>query len=752
MFERARHRRRGWLAVLAALVAVLLATPVGAVPGTDDTPQPVESVPELVLADDGETIIVDGHILVPAEAALTAGEHGYHAVTGAGFTLSGNWAANRGAYRFVLRASPGVEALRSPLEDTARRLNNITGGRYSVAPGQVTHDTPREGEILVRASATSPCSGFAPNWVGCAGVSQVMPHGQGLYAMSGVVWIHSNVLSSPFLQTIIDHEVGHALGLGHYDQPFESRWQVMRSVLAQIQGFEAGDINGLRYLHPTAPLNNSFASPTQLAAAGGTVSQLTLGATRHSGEPNHAGVTDGGSVWFTWTAPSTGMAEFNTAGSTHDTALAVYTGDSLGALQLLGDNHDAEPGHTFSRVTVPVSAGQTYRIAADGPNGGAGRLTLNTVPPQSMSFTSMSPRRLLDTRTGIGWTGGAFQGGREYVLQIGGNVGIPNTARAAMLNVTVVNPTDRGFLTIYPCDSRVRGAASLNYAAGETVNNSVVSRASVNNGGRVCIWSRAATDLVIDVVGYAGPSGSSRYVAVQPERVTDTRNGLARTGAIEAGETWQLEIVGTAGVPADATAVALNVAATQAEGRGFVTVFPCGQPRPTASSLNFVQDRTVPNLVVSGVGSGGRICVYSNVRTHLVLDLNGWFAPAGSQLAPLTPTRLLDTRAALGTSSTTRLEADQTLELQVAGRGGVPAGARAAVLNLVVTEPAGSGFVTLWPCDQPRPVAANLNYVAGQTTSNLAMSDLDPAGRVCVYSLTTTHVVIDTSGFTSPPG
>jgi len=72
--------------------------------------------------------------------------------------------------------------------------------------------------------------------------------------------------------------------------------------------------------------------------------------------------------------------------------------------------------------------------------------------------------------------------------------------------------------------------------------------------------------------------------------------------------------------------VALNVTATEAAANGFITVFPCGSPTPTASSLNTVAAGTVANAVISKIGSGGQVCLFTSSATHLVVDVNGSFA------------------------------------------------------------------------------------------------------------------------------
>src|SRR5262249_19628740 len=96
------------------------------------------------------------------------------------------------------------------------------------------------------------------------------------------------------------------------------------------------------------------------------------------------------------------------------------------------------------------------------------------------------------------------------------------------------------------------------------------------------------------------------------------------------GSGWitEVQVAGRAGVPADAATASLNVTATDTQSAGFVTVFPCGQPVPTASNLNFRAGDTIANAVISRIGDGGRICLYNYAPTQLVVDVNGYL-PAG---------------------------------------------------------------------------------------------------------------------------
>ncbi|MBI5090023.1 MAG: hypothetical protein HZB15_14465 [Actinobacteria bacterium] len=255
----------------------------------------------------------------------------------------------------------------------------------------------------------------------------------------------------------------------------------------------------------------------------------------------------------------------------------------------------------------------------------------------------------------------------------------------------------------------------------------------------------------------------TEFVSIAPARLADTRQGSptvdgagAGGGPVAAGSTLEVAVLGRGGVPAGAPAVALNVTAAEPQGSGFVTVYPCGGPRPLASNLNVTAGAVVPNAVMAKVGQGGTVCVYTSATTHLVVDVDGYF-PSGSVFQPSNPARLLDTRPEATfdglQQGAGKLATDQVLQLQVGGRAGVPADVRSVALNVTVTEPEGPGFITVFPCGGGRPLASNLNFVAGSVVANLVVSDVGAGGTVCLYTSRTTHLVADVNGwFPLPSG
>ena len=128
---------------------------------------------------------------------------------------------------------------------------------------------------------------------------------------------------------------------------------------------------------------------------------------------------------------------------------------------------------------------------------------------------------------------------------------------------------------------------------------------------------------------------------------------------------------------------------------------------------------------------------------------------AGSAYSALVPARLFDTRTDPGTSTIDGqglgaglLAAGSVTQVQVAGRGGVPNAATAAVLNVTVTGPGGAGYVTVYPCGSDRPTSSNLNYIVGQTVPNAVITKIGTNGNVCFYTQSATHLIIDVNGAT----
>ncbi len=290
-------------------------------------------------------------------------------------------------------------------------------------------------------------------------------------------------------------------------------------------------------------------------------------------------------------------------------------------------------GDTVANLVVAkVDSSGKVCIYTDGPTNLIA--DVESYYPNTTQFLPMAPFRLLDTRIGGSTGDGLFVGGGpvapggEVVLDVASRAGVPGGTAAVVLNVTVTGATGGGFLTVYPCTGTVPNASNLNFVAGQTIANLVITKLSPL--GKVCLNASAGTNLIADINGYYPPT--STYVSLDPARMLDTRmggltvDGMFQNSGPQAGGTEvALTVLSRGGVPALASTVVLNVTATSASGGGFITVYPCGSSRPNASNLNYNAGQTIPNLVITKVGTNGQVCIYTDATTNILADINGYY-------------------------------------------------------------------------------------------------------------------------------
>jgi len=259
-----------------------------------------------------------------------------------------------------------------------------------------------------------------------------------------------------------------------------------------------------------------------------------------------------------------------------------------------------------------------------------------------------TPARICDTRPGnpSGLSGTALtqcEGlaptpGTSLPVQVTGLGGVPSTGvGAVVLNVTAIGATASGHLTVYPAGEAAPTASNVNFTAGINVANRVIVPVSAT--GAIDVYSFAGTPQVaVDVAGWytdasdASATGTIYTPASSPTRICDTRTGLAYTTqctgqTLAAQGILPVTATGLLGIPADATAVVLNVTATGTTARSHLTIYPSGQSLPTVSDINWAPGQTVPNLVVATVGTGGEIDLENFAgSTDVIVDVVGWYS------------------------------------------------------------------------------------------------------------------------------
>ncbi|MCP3753847.1 PKD domain-containing protein [Streptomyces sp. TBY4] len=397
--------------------------------------------------------------------------------------------------------------------------------------------------------------------------------------------------------------------------------------------------------------------------------------------------------------------------------------------------------HTYAEVG-------TYVVTVKVEDLSAGTSVTNkvTVTTMGSEFTPHTPTRLLDTRDGTGARQGKVARNGTARVKVAGAGKIPAGATAVVLNVTVTNTTRAGHITAFPTGFQRPATSNLNFEPGQTVPNLVI--VPVGADGKVDLYNSGVgtVDLIADVTGYFTQSAASGYTATNPSRIVDTRDGLGtRKGQVAGYATFSTPVRGYAGVPADATAVALNVTVTNPKDAGHLTVYPGGQV-PTASNLNFSGGQTVANAVIVPIGSDGRIRVRNGSwkGTDVIVDVVGYYSP-GSQAAyvPFQPIRWLDTR---DTASWKHGPLPSGFYIYSKLSTMYP-GTKAFAMNTTVTNPKGVGFLAVapdpnskeayaggWNVPPDNPTSSTLNFTPGKTVPNLVQASTGNHGIVDFFN------------------
>ncbi|AUG78617.1 hypothetical protein CFP65_3837 [Kitasatospora sp. MMS16-BH015] len=460
------------------------------------------------------------------------------------------------------------------------------------------------------------------------------------------------------------------------------------------------------------------------------------------------------------------------AGTVHRTVAAFAAASGQGGHDIIGDSNirpvNGDSGKSVSPVVDSADESAPGMTATDlkgdtavddpyAPNNGTGSGLRDRgafeIDSFAARYTPVGPVRILDTRTGMGIAvapGGTLD---LPVLSLNG-VAIKGMT-AVTMNVTVTGGTGPGYLTVYPTGAERPTASSLNWTPGQTIPNLVTAKV---NRGKVSFYngSQGTVHIVADLLGTYSTAEGSGYTSTTPTRLLDTRDG---TGApktpLTNGKPIDLQIAGLKDVPKDITAVTLNVTATDTTDQGYLTVYPHGSARPTASNLNWPKGKTIPNLVTVPVKDGKVSLVTGGTygSVNVVADLAGYFtATGGDSYHALTPYRIIDTRS------------DDWIpnpnDRYGAGHPGPVAphraptfgtdtpDATAVALNVTVTGGTAPGYLTAFPYDTDRPLASNLNWTTGETIPNQVV--VKPGfGAVDLYNGSNgpVHVVADVNGY-----
>ena len=454
-------------------------------------------------------------------------------------------------------------------------------------------------------------------------------------------------------------------------------------------------------------------------------------------------------------------------------------------------------GPTQSDVyAVSYPGGQRVRVTATNGDETApsfrGPLPTPVVSGVRSVFTGIAPKRILRTLPTVTPTGTipgspVGPGGVRDVVVTGlitptdgsGAFTVPTNATAVVLNVTSVNATAATDVRVYPtpADASFPPVSNINVQPRQSTPNLVT--VAVSKDGRVRLRNTAGTtDLLADLAGYFAPqpSSGSLFTSSDPKRILHTGSGYVgptSQAKVAAGKYVDLPVTGTLNVrgggtvtvPADASAVVLNVTAFGASTATDIRVFPSPAPAttfPGISNLNVPNAGvTVANLVVVKVGNGGMVRLRNTAgATDLAADLAGWYGPSGGTVGaafvPVQPQRLLSTVYGIGRTGYDRtpLAPLGVLDGTVAGARGLPAGAVAVTLNVTGVGATTGTDLRAYPTPASGtayPGVSNLNLQPGASRANLATVKVGAGGGVRVRnSAGNVGVILDISGYYLP--
>ncbi|HEX5119581.1 MAG TPA: hypothetical protein VFW65_30700 [Pseudonocardiaceae bacterium] len=386
--------------------------------------------------------------------------------------------------------------------------------------------------------------------------------------------------------------------------------------------------------------------------------------------------------------------------------------------------------------------------------------SLSDTPNLSGKFVAVKPVRVLDTRDGTGTGGltGPVGPNSSAILDVSNVTGNPSiAATAVVLNVTVTNPTASSFVSVFPDGFTRPSTSNLNFNKGQTIPNLVT--VPVGNG-KIDFFNHVGnTDIVADLFGYYTlDESAATFATLPPTRILDTRSGTGVAKApVGAGKTISLQVEGVHGVPSTGvSAVVLNVTVTDPTATSFLSVFPDGTGGPGTSNLNFLAKQTTANSVIVPVGADGKVDFFNHIGSvDVIADISGYFVTNAAGTVPHAdvydvdgPTRIMDTRSGTGVAKAP-VGAGRTVSLKINGVGDLPpAGVKAVVLNLTVTDPTASSFVTAFPDGTAVPGASSINFGPGQTAANLVVVPVGADGKVDFFNhVGSVDVVADILGY-----
>ncbi len=570
-----------------------------------------------------------------------------------------------------------------------------TGGLWSAAVGNFSGHT--DGLLDIVAAQVSPMAGIAvflqnPDRTFTLGATY-----QTLY-VQGVGVAAADLNNDGKLDVVLTSNMGTASAfLGNGDGTFQSPIPTFSGNATELLAL--ADFNRDGFIDVAFADYSAAAGPGVLAAAG-------LGNGHFS---------------------NSNTVTLNTAGGTKVVAVADFNGDG------------------WPDIVTADAAGNKVSVFLNVAGG--------------LQFVPVAPCRLVDTRL----SGGPLQGGmpQDFNIPLLGGCDIPVTAAAYSLNVTLVPPPGGtvGFLTVWPTGETMPNASLMNSWDGRYKANAAIVPAGASE--QISVYSSNTTNLVLDIDGYFETPGSSglAFYPLAPCRVADTRGPTGDLGGpyLHAGveRTMPVQSESDCGIPPTAQAYSFNFTTIPRSGPMWVfSAWPDGQSRPTTSTLNAPTGTVVANAAIvpaGGPGTQGAIDVWASNDADLVIDVNGYFAPAGTgglSLYTIPTCRVRDTRRDGSGPFNGLLSPPVDPNTSPCA---VPITAQAFVFNAtIVPQGLPVWLLTLWPDDGSQaPNTSTLNAYDAAVTSNMAIVPTTN-GSINADAAGLTQLILDISSYFAP--
>lgn len=490
--------------------------------------------------------------------------------------------------------------------------------------------------------------------------------------------------------------------------------------------------------------------------------------------------SDAGAASHTITVPATAItytASFKTqyqlsitASPTNAGTVTPVSGGYYDAGTVVGINATPSAGSTFTSwtggVATPASPATTVTMDAAKSltalfNGGT------PITPGGLKFVPLNPCRVMETRSLYNFEGrtGAFGPPslnatevRTLNLPQSNVCTIPATAKAYVVNVTLIPTSTVNFATIWPAGETRPNVWTIRSPDGQIVANSAIVKAGTNGG--ISVYASENTDLLIDISGYYTDNpavAGLAYYPLTPCRVIETRIDY-RTPAGPFGppsmtprQTRSFRFPDTPYcVVPQAAAYSVTITVVPPGPLAYLTAWPSGTSQPNVSNINSFVGRVLANSVIIPASPNGSIDVFTYDATDFIIDINGYYAPDDGQNGlfyyPVTQCRASDSTVNGGQYAD---ESTRTIPIPTApGCTGIPATAKGYALN-VTALPGGNPmpFLTGYPTGQSQPNASILNAFQGQIVTNSAIIPAGANGAINIYAYRRTDVVVEVSGY-----